>query len=83
MNKKMIILEAVIRLCRNKSVRSVTHRNVAKEAGLKSFSNVVYHFGSTESLISAALAHYKKSGEQCQIMDCYTLTEGRKDERTI
>ena len=57
------ILEAAIHVVRNGGVDSITHRNVAEEAGVP-LGSITYYFESREELITEALRHYMRSIEE-------------------
>ena len=57
------ILEAAIQVVRNGGVDSITHRNVAQEAGVP-LGSITYYFESREVLITEALRHYMRRIER-------------------
>ncbi|WP_091388864.1 TetR/AcrR family transcriptional regulator [Microbulbifer marinus] len=63
------ILEAVLRLIHRDGYRAVTHRSVAKEAGVN-YSLINYYFANLDELLEQAL-HYQVSRGQAELTDTW------------
>lgn len=57
---RLQILDAALRVIASQGYRALTHRAIAKEAGV-SLSLTTYHFKDLEALLHDAFAHYKQT----------------------
>src|SRR5256714_12125812 len=76
------IIEATIRLIGREGVDGVTHRAVAREAGV-SLSSTTYHFASRDEIISEALRHVADLEIERIARDAEALAEGHADVPSI
>jgi DNA-binding transcriptional regulator YbjK len=76
------IIEATIRLIGREGVDGVTHRAVAREAGV-SLSSTTYHFASRDEIVSEALRHVADLEIERIARDAETLAEGHADVPSI
>ena len=72
------IIEATIRLIGREGVDGITHRAVAREAGV-SLSSTTYHFASRDEIVSDALRHVADLEIQRIARDAEALAEGHAD----
>ena len=68
------IIEATIRLIGREGVDGVTHRAVARDAGV-SLSSTTYHFASRDEIVSEALRHVADLEIERIARDAETLAE--------
>jgi TetR/AcrR family transcriptional regulator, regulator of biofilm formation and stress response len=76
------IIEATIRLIGRGGVDGVTHRAVAREAGV-SLSSTTYHYASRDEIVSAALRHVADLEIERIARDADALAEGHADVPSI
>lgn len=76
------IIEATIRLIGRDGVDGVTHRAVAKEAGV-SLSSTTYHFDSKDEIVSEALRRVAALEIERVGRDAERLAEGHADVASI
>jgi DNA-binding transcriptional regulator YbjK len=76
------IIEATIRLIGREGVDGVTHRAVAREAGV-SLSSTTYHFVSRDEIVTEALRHVADLEIERIARDAEALAEGHADVRSI
>ncbi|HSS59197.1 MAG TPA: TetR family transcriptional regulator [Solirubrobacteraceae bacterium] len=76
------IIEATIRLIGREGVDGVTHRAVARDAGV-SLSSTTYHFASRDEIVSEALRHVADLEIERIARDAETLAEGQPDVPSI
>jgi DNA-binding transcriptional regulator YbjK len=76
------IIEATIRLIGRDGVDGVTHRAVAREAGV-SLSSTTYHFASRDEIVSEALRRVADLEIERIARDAEALVEGHADVASI
>jgi DNA-binding transcriptional regulator YbjK len=76
------IIDATIRLIGREGVDGVTHRAVAREAGV-SLSSTTYHYASRDEIVSAALRHVADLEIERIARDAEALAEGHTDLHSI
>ena len=76
------IIEATIRVIGREGVDGVTHRAVAREAGV-SLSSTTYHFASRDEIVSDALRHVADLEIGRIARDAEALAEGHADVPSI
>ena len=76
------IIEATIRLIGREGVDGVTHRAVAREAGV-SLSSTTYHYGSRDEIVSEALRHVADQEIERIARDAEALAGGHADVPSI
>ena len=76
------IIEATIRLIGREGVDGVTHRAVAREAGV-SLSSTTYHFVSRDEIVTEALRHVADLEIARIARDAEMLAEGHADVPSI
>jgi TetR/AcrR family transcriptional regulator, regulator of biofilm formation and stress response len=76
------IVEATIRLVGRDGVDGVTHRAVAREAGV-SLSSTTYHFASRDEIVSEALRRVADLEIERIARDAEALAEGHADVTSI
>ena len=76
------IIEATIRLIGREGVDGVTHRAVAREAGV-SLSSTTYHYASRDEIVSEALRHVADLEIERIARDAEALAEGHADVPSI
>jgi TetR/AcrR family transcriptional regulator, regulator of biofilm formation and stress response len=76
------IIDATIRLIGHEGVDGVTHRAVAREAGV-SLSSTTYHYASRDEIVSAALRHVADLEIERIARDAEALAEGHADVHSI
>jgi DNA-binding transcriptional regulator YbjK len=76
------IIEATIRLIGREGVDGVTHRAVAREAGV-SLSSTTYHYTSRDEIVSEALRHVADQEIERIARDAEALAEGHADVPSI
>ena len=76
------IIEATIRLIGRDGVDGVTHRAVAREAGV-SLSSTTYHFASRDEIVSEALRRVADLEIERIARDAEALAEGHADVASI
>jgi TetR/AcrR family transcriptional regulator, regulator of biofilm formation and stress response len=76
------IIEATIRLIGREGVDGVTHRAVAREAGV-SLSSTTYHYASRDEIVSEALRHVADQEIERIARDAEALAGGHADVRSI
>ena len=76
------IIEATIRLIGREGVDGVTHRAVAREAGV-SLSSTTYHYASRDEIVSEALRHVADQEIERIARDAEALAGGHADVPSI
>ena len=76
------IIEATIRLIGREGVDGVTHRAVAREAGV-SLSSTTYHYASRDAIVSEALRHVADQEIERIARDAEALAGGHADVPSI
>ena len=76
------IIDATIRLIGHEGVDGVTHRAVAREAGV-SLSSTTYHYASRDEIVSEALRHVADLEIERIARDAEALAEGHADVPSI
>ena len=76
------IIEATIRLVGRHGVDGITHRAVAREAGV-SLSSTTYHFASRDEIVSEALRHVADQEIERIARDAEALAGGHADVPSI
>jgi DNA-binding transcriptional regulator YbjK len=76
------IIEATIRLIGREGVDGVTHRAVARAAGV-SLSSTTYHYASRDEIVSEALRHVADQEIERIARDAEALAEGHADVPSI
>jgi TetR/AcrR family transcriptional regulator, regulator of biofilm formation and stress response len=76
------IIEATVRVIGNDGVDGVTHRAVAREAGV-SLSSTTYHFASRDAIVSEALRRVADLEIERIAHDAEALVEGHADVASI